>query len=275
MENTSRKSVSPRQRPVWERTITGVIMPGVALGLAAGLTVTLGTLVWSGLHTTPAAEQRVEARIATLSPSPAPEAPLFERSDEPAALQHDSGEAERDALLAEVEQLLRQADALDAQLDRIQGGRNVWPPLEALGSPDVEDVPLQEQPSIAALAEPEVAASGRVAAPPVLPGQAAPEGLAVAPVPVPDIARSADTALALRAVPPDMASRAQEPAVRSAHAAVATRDQRLSAQVRQASVAVRPMTVGLQQRCRAIVLRAQLGEEPSHADQNFLREGCR
>lgn len=122
----------------------------------------------------------------------------------------------------------------------------------------VADLPLEGvSPSAAQDAAPSAVSAAAVPAPGpdalARAGPSAPEGAEAPPPPVPAVAAS----LPVPPAPP------QQPR--------AVRPARAPADYAAAVPAGRPD----ERRCRAIVLRVQLGEDPSDADRQFLRNGCR
>lgn len=222
-----RQRRAPQAPPIgtggWRRIVAAVAAGGVSALVLAGL-------LWTATWPLEQARSPPEAAPGAAMPSPL-------SSGRVAAAPAASDQSVAD-LLAEVDALIRQADSLQAQLDRI-----------ALPGP----VPLEDP--LAALPEARELAATPAAAPLPL---VAPEPAAVPPpgqaLRATSPEEDAPPRLAL-APPPRFL-----PAARAATAAPAVPAQ-----------AVSPAG----QRCRSIIVRVQLGEEPSHADRSFLRGGCR
>ncbi len=136
-----------------------------------------------------------------------------------------------------------------------------------LGTTDpVADAPALPPSGILVAGRP---ASGIVAEPLPAPAAPASQGVAESPRAAPDGAPlprpppAPPEGAVLAALPPP------PPAARAFSPAPTPRARADFANDVQAAAAV------AERRCRAIVVRAQLGEEPSDADKNFLRSGCR
>lgn len=212
------------------------VLATVAAGGASALLV-LG-LLWTATRPLEQARPPPGAAVpGSVSPGTAPSGPP--PGPVVAAPEAPAAGQSVDALLAEVDALMRQADALDARLDRI-------------AQPD----PALFEDPLAALPEARVLAATPAAAPLPL---AAPEPAAV-PRLGPALSAAAPDEGAPRRVA--MAPPPPPPAIPAAPASAAA-----PAPSRAASAAG--------QRCRSIIVRVQLGEEPSYADRRFLRGGCR
>ncbi|KAA2214819.1 hypothetical protein [Teichococcus oryzae] len=250
-------------------------------GLAIGLATTLGTLVWSvqqpmpHLPTLASEKQSEQQNQKQPQGRPLPQQPPVLAEAAPAP------ESETAALLAEVEELLRQADAMQAALDRLDQGRPAWPDSEALASVAAQLAPAATLPAVTALLPPPDAlaalpaptamtpqppqlAATLPAPPETLQAQPPPRALAAMLPPAPLVTAEAPIEATRPTAPPRMA--AAVPSRAPARAAA-----------RPLPARVQPVAMGgpLQRRCRAIILRAQLGEEPSRAEHDFLQEGCR
>jgi hypothetical protein len=278
--------MSPRDRtPVWQRF--------VVLSITLALTGTLGAVTWAELrrHPMPKAPQPASSEF----PIRLPEATDFT----PGTM--DAAEAETDEatlLLEEVNRLLRLADALDVEIDRLSAQAPMSSPdedsnvlsklpeaehLMAMG-PDtvllakgagVDDAPLPQVPAVAvASVLPGLAAVVARPAERVAPVEAAVASVAVPPeAPVAETAGAAETASGVIAAAPAMARAAAAPPAARPRliAAVAARGT-----VRRpvpAAAAAKPSAA--QRRCQLIAVRFQMGTEPSEAEQRFLRRSCR
>jgi hypothetical protein len=283
---------SETQQPIrqWERLAGQAAIPG----LAVGLLVTLGTLVWSAHQPLPhlptldqsvdtaAAQRPTTQGAARMAPRDVPAAAPGDLQDL-AESQGQTREQEAEALLAEVEELLRQADAMQATLDRLDTPQSSWPEPEVLAALAPESVVEAELPAVPmALPVPPVPAPGTAAIAKTLLVEP-PATMAFLALPELFTARPAEETMPsmVAALPPaPAASRPSAPARNSAPQRTVTPPPR-SAPVRMAversAMQAQPVSMPgpMQRRCRAIILRAQLGEEPTRADQDFLQEGCR
>jgi hypothetical protein len=201
-----------------------------------------------------------------------------------------------DVEFEEVNALLRQADKLDAELNRLG-----VPLQEAAGSAmDVDvvsapltDTPAMTDPALSLNVENRLAASpDRNSGSPKVPattqflqeaatstrllplqmqpdeGSSAREAISL-PLPAPPepfVPDSSAQLAAASAVPPKTSL---EPLVTPAMSHPAPYQRRQNTRLSSTGLSAQ------QRRCQFITLRVQLGEEPSHVDQRFLREGCR
>jgi hypothetical protein len=285
--------IFPQDRtPVWQRV--------VVVSITLALTATLGAVAWIEMHRRP-------------GPAVPPAALIDFQGRSPEALgfapdMTDPGEVEKDEatlLLEEVNRLLRLADALDVEIDRLAAQAPATTPEEdaeglaklpeaehvAATGPDIllphQGIGLDEAPLPQVLAIPVA---------PVAPGPAsmderpaerlAPVAPAVtamagppAPLAFPPGAPLAETAGPAETVPGIVAA---EPAVAPPPAPpVSARPRSIAtasaqAPVRRLAVAAAPSRPSAaQRRCQSIAVRFQLGIEPSGAEQRFLRRSCR
>ncbi|MFC7736315.1 hypothetical protein ACFQX4_10745 [Roseomonas sp. GCM10028921] len=322
------------ETPMLWGVVQRVILPGLALGLAA----TLGVATWTAVQ--PALESRVLRQQEASGEAPAertaavpPAAVLAEPPPLPAAAPAAALPEEAPTSGDDVDSLLRKAAELDVELDRLEAqlraSARQRAEQEAREGPSAEDLPLITALPLPPPAPPEIAGpDGPLAAlpmpPPAPPGDAVPTGtlaallrppsappmgevlagpsaslplpppappegvafpgiLAALPLPPPappavampvapqvpgneTLAALAPASRAAVPVPPP-AQRASAQAAREAQEAGPARG---SPNIRQAAAAA-----VAQRRCQVITLRIQLGEEPSRADQRFLRDGCR
>ncbi|MCI0754141.1 hypothetical protein [Teichococcus vastitatis] len=255
--------------------------------------MTLGTLVWSAHQPLPhlptldqsvdiaAAQRPTTQGAARMAPRGMPAAAPGDLQDL-AESQGQTREQEAEALLAEVEELLRQADAMQATLDRLDTPRSSWPEPEVLAALAPESVVEAELPAIAmALPVSPVPAPGAAAIAKTLLVEP-PAAMASLALPELFTARPAEETMPsmVAALPPaPAASRPSAPARNSAPQRTMTppRSAPVRMAVERSAMQVQPVSMPgpMQRRCRAIILRAQLGEEPTRADQDFLQEGCR
>jgi hypothetical protein len=250
--------------------VRGVALAGIGLALAA----TLAAVVWAEL---PGQDDAGPAFLAQL---PRPEAPQPPPSPLPiplpeAAPSSSAPDDEAAALRAEVQRLLRIADDLDAQFDRLAEERR----QRDLEGP-ADDPTLPEAVALAATGLPGMPAP----LPPLAPGEAArlqpPPVVAVMPPPL-DLAADVPGEAALPVAPPrSLAALAVPPPGMTAGPAVMAIATARPGAGRVAAPARRspePRSVAIsaaQRRCQLVTLRFQLGEEPTHADRLLLREGC-
>jgi hypothetical protein len=258
------------------------------LGIALALTGTMSTVIWAELQRRPASE--------TVALQTTPEAALD--LTEPAttvvetATPADQENEEATQLRAEVERLLRLADSLDAQIDRLAA--ETRRPYQTEPSPGASELPEAE--TLVATGPAAVQGSDLPAAP-ALPDLQAPaaqlplEAASLLPAAPVQFQVSAGTEAASLVMPQSQALLAHPPAeaalagaehvplvladlqaMTTASAVPAETKSRPPAAI-LAATSARPSAA--QRRCQFITLRFQLGEEPSHADQRFLRKGCR
>ncbi|WP_159992480.1 hypothetical protein [Roseomonas sp. 18066] len=189
-----------------------------------------------------------------------------------------------DALLEEVGRLLRLADRLDRDIDNFVQASRVPDGIEIAATPS--PLPRPEQvvatgaftpfpgngPDLAAAAHSVVENNAAVLPPPAT--------IALVPSPLVEVPFIPMDMLAGAVPPPDGPNTNPLPASRHG-APVTAADVRASPPKLAAVSEARPSraivaTPALAaRRCQAIILRVQLGEESSHADQRFLRAGCR
>ncbi|MFC4169298.1 hypothetical protein [Teichococcus aestuarii] len=208
---------------------------------AGGISALVLGLLWSATRPAEQAPPALPGAVSTPGSAPPGSAASVAAAPESPA----TSEQRVAALLAEVDALMRQADSLDARLDSI-----------ALPEPALPDPALPEEPA-EALPEARVLAATPPGGPLPL---AAPEPAAVPP-PRPALRAAAPKAAPQAEGAPPLLAIAPPPAPPPARAATP------AAPARAASPAER--------RCRSIIVRVQLGEEPSYADRRFLRGGCR
>jgi hypothetical protein len=286
--------MSPEDRtPVWQRV--------VVVSMTLALTGTLGAVTWAELQRQP----RPEA-----GPKPAliefPIRPLETRDFVSDTLDSDTVEPDEAALLLEeVNRLLRLADALDVQIDRLaaqspasssdeeDGSSSALPEAEHLAAVDPDSLPVVRG---AGAVEAPLAQVIAAAVAPVRSGPAAiivrpaesiapvdaavaawagpPAILAFSPeAPPAETAGAAESASGIVAAEPVLPrpSPAPPPAPPRPRAAGAAHGPG-----RKPVAATVPVKLTAAQRhCQMIAVRFQIGVEPSDAEQRFLRKNCR
>lgn len=256
----------------------GRIGPFLGFGLAMGLAF------WAGFVHPPrfmAAPEpaRTNAAVPVIPRHAAPAPPAIAAAP-PAREPAPPAAPQAAETLDEITRLLRQADALDAALRGMEQRMAV--PAENQRSAPERTLPSLE--AITALDAPET--QPLLDAPPV---DAPPVDVMVVQAPEP-ASEGRDEAAALAFSAPawqavagpqeSLAARDPQPVAARSPASATAPDPRRNARVAgEWSDATHLARAGERsaatERCQQIVLKVQLGEEPSHADRSFLRNGCR